>query len=171
MKKLPYLLLTLFVAANLMTGLIAYGKTESQSNPPQRRPGERPVPRVRGLREQPKGDVDSLLESLKKRNVRVVERCLENCNESGGTDGGQIVEKSQPVYPPDARARRIAGEVVVRVVLDEEGKVEAAQAVSGDPVLRKAAESAAKKTRFTPTKLSGQPVKVSGVISYNFVLQ
>jgi len=41
--------------------------------------------------------------------------------------------------------------------------------VSGHPLLRGAAEQAARGARFSPTLLSGQPVKVSGVITYNFV--
>jgi len=41
--------------------------------------------------------------------------------------------------------------------------------VSGHPLLRAAAVAAARGARFSPTKLSGQPVKVSGVITYNFV--
>jgi protein TonB len=61
--------------------------------------------------------------------------------------------------------------VQVQVLIDENGNVISATAVSGHPLLRAAAQAAAHASKFTPTKLSGQPVKVSGVIIYNFVAQ
>ena len=60
--------------------------------------------------------------------------------------------------------------VTVEVVLDETGKVVSAVATNGPAILREAAVQAALKARFSPTKLSGQPVKVSGVINYKFSL-
>jgi protein TonB len=61
--------------------------------------------------------------------------------------------------------------VVVQVTIDENGSVISASAVSGHPLLTQAAVNAARQARFSPTKLSGQPVKVTGVIQYNFVAQ
>ena len=89
---------------------------------------------------------------------------------SGGVLNGKAISKPQPVYPPIARAARASGTVTVQIVVDESGQVISANAVSGHQLLRKAAEEAARQARFTPTRLSGQPVKVSGVITYNFVL-
>jgi protein TonB len=60
---------------------------------------------------------------------------------------------------------------VVQVLIDENGNVVSAKAVSGHPLLQAVAVSAARQARFSPTKLSGQPVKVTGVIQYNFVAQ
>ena len=57
------------------------------------------------------------------------------------------------------------------VMIDENGNVMSAHAVSGHPLLQAAAVAAARASKFTPTKLSGQPVKVNGVIIYNFVAQ
>ena len=65
---------------------------------------------------------------------------------------------------------RIAGTVVVGVVIDENGKVISAEATDGPVTLRDAAVKAAQRARFSATKLSGQPVKVSGVINYRFAL-
>ncbi len=65
---------------------------------------------------------------------------------------------------------RTSGTVSVDVILDESGKVVSAIATSGPTILRDAAVQAALKARFSPTKLSGQPVKVSGVINYKFAL-
>jgi TonB family protein len=60
--------------------------------------------------------------------------------------------------------------VVVQVTIDETGKVISAKAVSGHPLLQAAAVQAAYGARFSPTQLSGQPVKVTGQINYNFQL-
>jgi TonB family protein len=56
------------------------------------------------------------------------------------------------------------------VTVDETGKVISATASSGPPALRDAAVAAARQARFSPTKLSGAPVKVVGLINYNFTL-
>ena len=89
---------------------------------------------------------------------------------SGGVVNGKATSLPQPAYPPAARAVRASVAVNVQVLIDENGSVVSANAVSGHPLLRQAAEGAARRARFAPTKLSGQPVKVNGVIVYNFVL-
>src|SRR5829696_2549728 len=88
---------------------------------------------------------------------------------SGGVLNGKATSLPKPPYPPAARAVRAAGAVTVQVLIDESGSVVSASAVNGHPLLRAAAVQAARGARFSPTQLSGQPVKVSGVITYNFV--
>lgn len=90
---------------------------------------------------------------------------------SGGVLNGKAISKPQPAYPPIAKAARASGTVTVQILVDESGRVVSANAVSGHPLLQQAAVAAARNARFSPTLLSGQPVKVSGVITYNFVLQ
>lgn len=90
---------------------------------------------------------------------------------NGGVLNGKALEKPAPPYPAEARAARASGTVTVSILLDEGGGVETAEAVSGHPLLRAAAVEAAYRARFSPTRLSGRPVKVSGVVTYNFVLQ
>lgn len=90
---------------------------------------------------------------------------------SGGVLNGKAIEKPAPIYPEEAKAAGAAGSVVVKIVLDEDGKVEKAEAVSGHGLLQQAAVEAAYRARFSPTMLSGQPVKVAGVVTYNFVLR
>jgi len=119
---------------------------------------------------QGKGEVDLLLEKLEKDKRKVINRCLENCKDSGNLEGGRIVSKPQPRYPSDAKANGITGAVVVQIVVDETGKVIAAQPMSGPAQLLKAATQSARQARFSPTKLSGQPVKVTGTITFNFTL-
>ena len=89
---------------------------------------------------------------------------------SGGVLNGTAITLPQPTYPEPAKRSRVQGIVSVDVVLDESGKVISANASSGPAMLRDAAVQAALKARFSPTKLSGQPVKVSGVINYKFTL-
>ena len=89
----------------------------------------------------------------------------------GGILNGKAISLPKPPYPPIARAARASGTVAVQVVVDERGCIQSARAVSGHPLLQSAAAEAARQACFTPTRLQGQPVKVSGVITYNFVLQ
>jgi len=87
---------------------------------------------------------------------------------SGGILNGKAISLPHPEYPQAAAAVRASGAVSVQVMIDEEGKVISAAAASGHPLLRAAAEDAARKAVFSPTLLSGNPVKVSGIIVYNF---
>ena len=89
---------------------------------------------------------------------------------SGGVLNGTAVNLPPPVYPEAAKRMRTQGVVTVDVILDETGKVVSASASAGPTILREAAVQAALKAKFSPTKLSGQPVKVSGVINYKFAL-
>ena len=90
---------------------------------------------------------------------------------SGGVLNGKAISLPKPAYPPIAKAAHASGTVTVQVTIDENGNVISAHAVSGHPLLQAVAVAAAKGARFSPTKLSGQPVKVTGVITYNFVAQ
>lgn len=90
---------------------------------------------------------------------------------SGGVLNGKAISLPKPAYPPIARQAHASGTVVVQVTIDENGNVISARAVSGHPLLQAVSVNAARSARFSPTKLSGQPVKVTGVITYNFVAQ
>lgn len=89
----------------------------------------------------------------------------------GGVLNGKALALPKPVYPTIARAAHAAGTVIVQVLIDEEGNVVDARAVSGHPLLLAACVAAAREAKFAPTRLEGQPVKVTGVIQYNFVAQ
>ena len=90
---------------------------------------------------------------------------------SGGVLNGKALTLGRPEYPSAARANYDQGQVRVQIVIDEFGRVIKADAISGPTTLREAAVKAALKSRFTPTRLMGQPVKISGVIVYNFIAQ
>lgn len=82
---------------------------------------------------------------------------------------GKAMSLPKPYYPKKAKRKSVGGVVPVRVIISEQGKVIYAKAVTGNKDLLAAAEWAARKSAFEPTILSGQPVKVSGIITYNFV--
>ena len=85
---------------------------------------------------------------------------------SGGVLNGKAIYLPQPELPAgDAPT----GTVMVQVLVDEQGSVVSARAVSGPPALHMAAVNAARLARFTTTMLMGEPVKVSGTLVYNFV--
>jgi TonB family protein len=90
---------------------------------------------------------------------------------AGGVLNRRVKKKPQPEYPAEAKAARAMGTVVVQVVVDEKGEVASAAAVSGHPLLQAASVEAARRAKFEPTILCGRPVKVSGVVTYNFVLR
>jgi TonB family protein len=88
-----------------------------------------------------------------------------------GVINGLAISLPKPAYPLIGKQARAQGPVNVQVLIDEMGRVISARAVSGHPLLMHAAQEAALAARFSPTKLGEQAVKVSGVITYNFVLQ
>ena len=88
---------------------------------------------------------------------------------SGGVLNGKAVSKPEPAYPATARAVHATGVVTVQVTVDEAGNVTTAKAVSGHPLLQAAAVAAAREAKFSPTRLSGKPVKVTGILTYNFL--
>jgi TonB family protein len=86
----------------------------------------------------------------------------------GGVLDDKAISKPAPLYSPTARRAKISGTVSVRVLIDEKGKVISAYSVMGHRLLRKAAMRAAKQAHFPQTFLSGRPVKVRGILNYNF---
>lgn len=90
---------------------------------------------------------------------------------SGGVLNGKALSLPKPDFPPEARAAGVSGTVAVQVLVDEAGNVVEAKAVSGHPLLQQASIAAAFQARFNATFLMGEPVKVTGVIVFNFAKQ
>lgn len=86
-----------------------------------------------------------------------------------GLLNGKAVSLPKPEYTKKARLRKAGGSVVVEVLVDVRGYVISAKALSGHQLLRAPSVKAALRAQFSPTLLSGQPVKVLGTITYNFV--
>lgn len=89
---------------------------------------------------------------------------------AGGVLNGYAISKPAPAYPEEAKRERAQGTVVVHITVDETGRVIDAAAICGHPLLYEASVRAARQARFTPTLLSGVPVKVTGTITYNYNL-
>jgi TonB family protein len=92
-------------------------------------------------------------------------------SKAGKVLNGLAVSLPKPEYPSAAKAVRASGIVGVEVTIDEEGNVISASAVSGHPLLQTASVKAAQQAKFRPALLEGKPVKVTGIIVYNFVAQ
>jgi protein TonB len=90
---------------------------------------------------------------------------------SEGVLQGRAIKKVKPAYPAIGKSVRASGPVQVFVMIAEDGRVIEAAALNGHPLLRSAAVEAARQWLFTPTTLSNAPVKVQGVLTFNFVLE
>lgn len=90
---------------------------------------------------------------------------------SGGVLNGKAISLPKPVYPKAAKQEMASGTVTVQITIDENGDVISANAISGHPLLQEACVAAAWRAKFTPTLLEGQPVKVTGIVTYNFIAQ
>lgn len=89
---------------------------------------------------------------------------------SGGVLDTKVLKKPAPSYPAEAMQAGAQGTVLVQIVVDEKGDVVSARAASGHPTLRRAGEDAARRAKFAPTMLCDKPVRLAGVITYNFVV-
>lgn len=87
---------------------------------------------------------------------------------SAGVLNGKAISLPKPDYPPDARAAGAEGVVVIQVTVDEQGNVAEARAISGPKQLQEVSVNAALQAKFSPTLVSGEPVRVTGVLVYNF---
>jgi TonB family protein len=107
-----------------------------------------------------------------RRNDVAVNRHRLRCPVSGGVLNAKAVSKPAPVYPDKAKALSVSGVVTVPILVDEQGNFDSLPpGVKGHPLLREAAINAASQARFLPTRLSGEPVKVCGVLTYIFELK
>lgn len=92
-----------------------------------------------------------------------------NAPEPGTLLNGRALSVPKPEYSLTPAERGRAEFVVVKVVVDETGRViSAVDMCKGSPRLSEAAVAAAWKAKFSPTTLKGQPVKVRRVLQYNF---
>ncbi len=88
---------------------------------------------------------------------------------SAGVVNGKAILLARPIYPAEAKEKRLSGSVSVNILTDVEGNVVLAQAECGKGVLGDSAENAALQSKFSPTLLNGKRVRISGTVTYNFV--
>lgn len=108
-------------------------------------------------------------EEAEKMRARGLERDLGSTKALGSVLQGHAVYRAEPLYPAAAKKERVSGAVIVEVTVNETGNVISTR-VCGPDLLVPAAVEAARNWRFTPTLLSGVPVKVIGTITFNFHL-
>lgn len=150
--------------------------TPKESSTASQKAAESPAPSQEPVRKEVKtvyvprdGDLEAPEPPKEKNEAAEPYKVRPGTTISGGVLNGKATYLAKPAYPAIAKSVRASGSVQVQVTIDESGNVISASAVSGHPLLRGSAVSAARASKFNPTKLSGQPVKVTGVIVYNFV--
>ena len=87
--------------------------------------------------------------------------------------GGSIREPRKtfdvkPIYPAEANAAGLEGDIHIEAVITKEGTVAGARVVQGVPMLNTAALEAVRQWRFTPTTLNGVPTEVSMTVKVSF---
>ncbi|MBX7169591.1 MAG: energy transducer TonB [Pyrinomonadaceae bacterium] len=105
------------------------------------------------------------------KEVKTTPKNVEKSDNSiinGGVVNGKAISLPAPEYPPAAKAVGASGSVNVEVLVDENGDVISAKALSGHALLQPAAVNAAKQAKFQPLTLNGQKRKFTGIIVYNF---
>jgi TonB family protein len=117
--------------------------------------------------DEPSGD-ETGITKLPPPPIEKVETKKSNTVVSLGVVNGKAKSLPTPPYPPAARLAGISGSVSVQITIDFDGSVMSSRAVDGHALLKRAAEDAAKRAKFSPTLLSKQPVRATGVITYNF---
>jgi TonB family protein len=165
MKNLSATLIAILFAVSFIHGSFAQDPKDS--------PQKTATSAAASAGDEPKGEVNVALEDLKKRGDSVLMfegKQSDNSPDKNGVINGRAIKLVTPAYPDIARSAHASGEVIVRVLIDKEGKVMAAQVVDGHPLLQAASIKAAKATRFTPTWVEGNQVNVLGQIVYNFTV-
>jgi len=107
-----------------------------------------------------KVDCGSVAKLVKPKSNRIV---------SLGVINGKAVDLVKPQFPAAAKAVKAHGSVEISILIDTRGCVGEAKALSGHPLLIPASLEAARKSTFVPTTLSGNPIWVYGIITYNYL--
>lgn len=99
-------------------------------------------------------------QGVRRMRVRVSQNVMQ----------AMAIFKVPPIYPPDAKAARIQGSVVIAVIIGKDGSIESQRLISGHPMLAPAAMDAVKQWKYQPYLLNGQAVEVDTQITVNFTL-
>jgi protein TonB len=91
-------------------------------------------------------------------------------NISAGVAVGMLLQKTQPIYPPIAKAARVSGTVVIQATISKTGSIEGLKVISGPAMLQQAAIDAVKSWRYRPYLLNNEPVEVETTVNVIFTL-
>jgi len=89
---------------------------------------------------------------------------------SAGTAESLVATRTQPVYPPIARAARVQGTVVLKGIIGKDGRVESLEVISGPAMLQQAALDAVMSWTYRPYLLNGSPAEFETTINVVFSL-
>ena len=89
---------------------------------------------------------------------------------SEGVTEGKLIRRVEPAYPMQARAQRIAGNVIVQITIAEDGTIRDVKLISGSPALAASASNAVRSWRYSPFLLNGKPVAIQKQITVVFKL-
>jgi protein TonB len=81
---------------------------------------------------------------------------------------GQLVNRVEPTYPPICKISGIQGQVKLHAIIGRDGRIQSLSAVSGHPLLVRAALEAVEQWRYRPYVLNGEAVEVETLITVNF---
>jgi protein TonB len=87
---------------------------------------------------------------------------------SSGVMVGNLLVKTQPVYPPIAKAAHVQGVVVLHAIISKQGTIQGLTVISGPPMLTAAAIDAVKQWKYKPYLLNGEPTEVDTTVQVNF---
>ena len=86
--------------------------------------------------------------------------------------GGLLINKrlqsETPRYPEERMFPRVSGLVIMKLKVDEQGKVVSATRLCGHHTLASAFEKTLLKTTYAPTLIAGKPTKVSAIAMHQF---
>ena len=91
-------------------------------------------------------------------------------NISAGVAVGMLIQKTQPIYPPIAKAARVSGTVVLQATISKQGTIENLHVVSGPAMLQQSAMDAVRTWRYRPYLLNNEPVEVDTTVNVIFTL-
>lgn len=80
----------------------------------------------------------------------------------------RAVKLAKVFYPAEARKAKIQGKVLVRITVNQNGKVTEAQMIEGNPIFKEACEKAALASIFKPRIEDGKKIRYSGKLQYSF---
>lgn len=112
----------------------------------------------------------AMLDTLTQDSANTRANVPKKINITARLATSMLLEKSEPVYPPMAKAARVSGTVVLSVHISEKGTVEELHVVSGPAMLQQAALDAVKTWRYRPFLVNGEPVKVETTVNVIFNL-
>jgi periplasmic protein TonB len=93
---------------------------------------------------------------------------IERIKQGGTVQQAMLISQVKPTYPALGLQIHLQGDVVLRAIIDKEGRVSELQVISGHPLLIQSALDAVRQWRYRPTMLNGEPVEVDTTITVSF---